>query len=67
MMNQFFFQKMGLKCLEISYMRLKHDFYVQLSCFVNSETIMSTQQLYNFTIKSLFCPGNFYFKKCYNY
>ena len=47
-------------------MRLKHDFYVQLSCFVNSETIMSTQQLYNFTIKSLFCLSIFISKSVIN-
>ena len=46
---------------------LKHGVYIQLSCIVNSETIMSTQQLHYFTIKSLFCLSNFYFKKCYKY
>ena len=26
---------------------------------------LKTQQIHNFTIKSLFYLGNFYFKKCY--
>ena len=47
----------------LSSVNMVKDVKIQLSCFnVNSETIMSTQQLHDLTVLTLFI-----LKKCYKY